>query len=88
MSFKFLVGKWYTTQAGDLVQIVGRFNTAYAGYETVLGSDGTHRYDRSTHSQDAGRVTGSSFGYTHPANFRVGYNPELKILKEGGIDNA
>jgi hypothetical protein len=68
MSYQFEVGKTYMTQAGNPVRIVKR-NDNLRGYEAVLGDDGAYRYDRSTHSEDAGRVTGTAHDYSHPDNF-------------------
>lgn len=65
--FKFKVGHTYTTQTGQLVKVVGR--TKLKGYECLICNDGKHRYDRSTHNSDAGRVTGTCHEYTHPDNF-------------------
>jgi hypothetical protein len=66
--FMFEVGKAYETQEGHLVSVVGR--TGAPGYETLICSDCKHRYDRSTHSNDAGRVTGTRHNYTHRCNFK------------------
>lgn len=55
----FKVGRIYQTLNGRAVRIVARCDDC-KGHETVLGSDNIHRYDRSTNSIDAGRVTGTS----------------------------
>ena len=61
----FICGNEYATIGGGTVKIVQR-NHAHSGYETVLGDDGVHRYNR---PQDMGRVTGSGGdGTTHPGN--------------------
>lgn len=67
MEFMFKIGQAYTTQAGDTVTVLGR--TELVGYECLVCSDGRHRYDRSTHSADAGRCTGTDHEYTSPHNF-------------------
>lgn len=66
--FKYEVGKVYETQGGVLVKTIGR--TTLVGYECLVCSDGRHRYDRSTHSQDAGRVTGTDHDYSCEHNFK------------------
>lgn len=66
--FKYEIGKTYETQAGDFVTVIGR--TELIGYECLKCSDGIHRYDRSTHSEDAGRYTGSDHDYSEPRNFK------------------
>ena len=67
-SFRFEVGKQYETQCGNMVTVLGR--TDLVGYECLICSDGKHRYDRSTHSSDAGRVTGTDHDYSCPDNFK------------------
>lgn len=67
-AFMFEVGKTYKTQSGKNVTVVKRVED-YRGYECVLGDDNKHRYDRSTSSVDAGRVTGTDHGYSCPDNF-------------------
>ena len=67
MSFNYKIGQSYLTQAGRLVTVIGRTRTP--GYETLNCSDGRYRYDRSTHSTDAGRVTGTNHDYSDPHNF-------------------
>jgi len=67
MTFKFEVGQEYQTQAGETVKVLGR--TDNPGYECLICSDNKHRYDRSTHSDDAGRVTGTDHDYSCPDNF-------------------
>lgn len=67
MNFKFEVGKTYKTQEGEMVKVLDRTKTK--GYECLICSDGIARYDRSTSSSDAGRVTGTSFDYSCPQNF-------------------
>lgn len=72
MSFMFGVGATYETQAGDMVRVIGR-SCKYRGYETLKCSDGKYRYDRSTNSIDAGRVTGTGTvddNYSCPDNFK------------------
>jgi hypothetical protein len=64
--FKFALGKTYTLQNGEKIRLVRRDGSM--GYETVVDQYGIHRYDRSTHSKDAGRVTGSAHDYSHPEN--------------------
>ena len=71
MPFMFEVGKEYETQAGDIVKVLGRHDQ-YAGYESLICSDGRHRYDRSTYSEDAGRCTGTDFNYSCPHNLKRG----------------
>lgn len=68
--FRFKIGDTYETQAGDLVTVVGRSGSV--GYECVLCNDDLYRYDRSTTSHDAGRVTGTNHDYSYPDNFRRG----------------
>lgn len=68
MSYKFKVGKTYLTQRGEAVRVVLR-HAELRGYETVLGDDGAHRYDRSTHDSDAGRCTGTAHDYSDLDNF-------------------
>ena len=65
--FMFEVGKNYKTQNGESVKVIGR--TSLEGYECLECSDGAYRYDRSTHSVDAGRVTGTDHDYSCPDNF-------------------
>ena len=65
-SFMFEVGKEYKTQCGKTVTVFGR--TKLLGYECLVCSDGKYRYDRSTHSSDAGRVTGTDHDYSCPDN--------------------
>lgn len=69
MPFMFEVGKEYETQAGDIVKVLGRHDQ-YAGYESLTCSDNRHRYDRSTHSSDAGRCTGTDHDYSCQHNFK------------------
>lgn len=66
-SFVFKIGETYETQSGNFVKVMGR--TSFAGYESLLCSDRKHRYDRSTDSADAGRVTGTAHDYSDGANF-------------------
>ena len=65
--FKVRVGGYYMLQDGTAVQIMGRYY-GLRGYETVVGCDGRHRYDRSTHSSDVGRCTGTNHDYSYPFN--------------------
>ena len=67
MPFMFEVGKEYETQAGEKVTVLGR--TDMRGYECLECSDGCYRYDRSTHSVDAGRCTGTDHDYSDGRNF-------------------
>lgn len=67
MSFQFQIGEYYLTQSGNYVKVMSRTN--FAGYETLLCSDSKHRYDRSTTSVDAGRVTGTPHDYSDGSNF-------------------
>ena len=67
-NFRFIVGCEYETQAGDFVAVIGR--KGMKGYECVECSDGLFRYDRSTHSSDAGRVTGTAHDYSCLDNFK------------------
>ncbi len=55
--YKYNVGSTYMTQEGALVKVLSR--TDLKGYECLECSDGRYRYDRSTHSSDAGRCTGT-----------------------------
>ena len=66
--FEYEVGKSYRTQEGGVVRIVSR-HTELRNYETVLGDDGAHRYDRSESKSDTGRVTGTAHDYSYPMNF-------------------
>jgi len=66
--FKFEIGKEYETLDGTLVTVIGRTDTV--GYECLVCSDDIHRYDRSTHSKDAGRVTGTAHDYSCKDNFK------------------
>lgn len=71
--FKFKVGASYLTQRGELVKVLGRVNTRQPwgkGYECLRCSDRKHRYDRSTSSEDAGRVTGTPHDYSCLDNFK------------------
>jgi ribosomal protein L3 len=65
--FTFEIGRSYLTQEGEWVTVLGRTETR--GYECLICSDNIHRYDRSTHSSDAGRCTGSPHDYSDPRNF-------------------
>lgn len=66
--FQIQVGHTYELQDGTTVLILGR--TGYKGYETVYDEHGYHRYDRSTHSTDAGRCTGTAHDYSYPGNLK------------------
>lgn len=68
MAFMFSIGEKYLTQSGNVITILGR--TDLRGYECLECSDGKYRYDRSTHNDDAGRVTGTEHDYSHPDNIR------------------
>jgi len=65
---KYKVGAEYECLNGQIVTVVKR--TSLLGYECVEGSDGRYRYDRSTSSSDAGRVTGTDHDYSFPYNFK------------------
>ena len=67
MPFMFKVGQTYITQEGKPVTVLSR--TDVKGYECLQCNDGVFRYDRSTHSSDAGRVTGTDHDYSDPRNF-------------------
>lgn len=67
-TFKFTIGHTYFTQEGWPIKVLGR--TRSVGYECLRCSDGKYRYDRSTYSGDAGRITGSPHDYSDPNNFR------------------
>ena len=69
MTFKYQVGTAYETLNGDLVTVVSR-SINLRGYETLVCSDDKHRYDRSTHSSDAGRVTGTPHDNSGIHNFK------------------
>lgn len=79
MSFMFEVGKTYKTQWGDDVTVIGRTDTK--GFECLVCSDGKHRYDRSTDSSDAGRVTGTDHDYSYPHNIFRDDKPKLEITR-------
>lgn len=68
MPFMFEIGKEYETQAGEKVTVLGR--TDLRGYECLECSDGRYRYDRSQHSSDAGRCTGTAHDYSCEHNLR------------------
>lgn len=68
MPFTYKIGWTYKTQEGKLVKVLGR--TELKGYECLECSDGVYRYDRSTHNEDAGRVTGTCHKYSDPRNFK------------------
>jgi len=72
----FKIGEMYETQAGGFVTVLDR--TDKLGYECLVCSDGRHRYDRSTTSSDAGRVTGTPHDYSWPHNFKRADRPEAK----------
>jgi hypothetical protein len=73
-AFMFQIGQEYETQARKMVRVVGR--TTIAGYECLQCSDGKYRYDRSNHSEDAGRVTGTDHDYSWPGNFKRADKPQ------------
>jgi len=79
--FKYSVGTRYLTQEGKWVWVLGR--TTLLGYECLRCSDGAYRYDRSTHSSDAGRVTATAHDYSCPQNFKR--FPPLEILRTGTV---
>lgn len=66
--FKYKVGEFYECQNGMIAKVLRR--TELEGYECLVCDDGLHRYDRSGHNEDAGRVTGSSHDYSDPFNFK------------------
>lgn len=68
MSFSFVIGRKYRTQAGKVVRVIGR--TRSKGYECLRCSDGKYRYDRSTGTMDNGRVTATDHDYSCPDNFK------------------
>lgn len=59
----FKKGHLYKTLAGKVVLITEDPNEM-KHYETVLGDDGIHRYNRSTQCHDNGRTTGSDWDDT------------------------
>jgi hypothetical protein len=63
----FKINSLYACLNGSVVEVLN-FTTS-VGYETLVCSDGKHRYNRSTHSEDAGRVTGSPHDYSCEFNF-------------------
>lgn len=68
--FKYIVGCEYRTQDGQYVKMLGRASLQHPGYESLICSDGKHRYDRSTsEDSDAGRVTGTAHDYSYGGNF-------------------
>ena len=67
MPFMFEIGKEYMTQDGQKVTVLGR--TDIKGYECLECSDDRYRYDRSNHSSDAGRCTGTAHDYSDGRNF-------------------
>ena len=67
--YKIKVGSYYMLQNGTAIQIVGRCY-ANRGYETVIGSDGRGRYDRSTHDGCSGRCTGTAHDYSYSFNLQ------------------
>lgn len=69
MPFMFKCGKEYETQAGEMVTVLGR-DDGLKGYETLICSDGKHRYDRSDSNMDAGRCTGTDHDYSYMHNFK------------------
>lgn len=67
--YKYQIGGVYETQAGEMITVLGRADQ-FKGYESLICSDNKHRYDRSTHSDDAGRCTGTKHDYSCPDNFK------------------
>lgn len=65
--FKYKLGKKYLTLSGKVVTIVAT-KRSNRGYETVLGDDGIHRYDREGKWEN-GRVTGTPCYPPDPNNF-------------------
>jgi hypothetical protein len=68
----FDCGCSYQTKTGKWVQIV-KARDIGGPYHVVMGKDGIWRYAR---PGDAGRVTGSNFDMSHPANLVV---PNAKV---------
>lgn len=62
------IGGVFGLQSGEQITVLERSHLK--GYECFLGSDGVWRYDRSTHSLDAGRVTGTNHDYSCPENIQ------------------
>lgn len=67
--YHFKIGEIYETQEGDQIQAIERHDKI-PGYETVLFSDGYHRYDRSAKPIDTGKVTGTPYDYSDPRNIK------------------
>ena len=63
----------YRTQTGQVVRVLSRVGSR--GYEHLKCSDGRYRYDRSTHSIDAGRCTGTKHDYPYPHNLKRWQTP-------------
>lgn len=80
MPFMFEVGNTYKTQAGYEVTVLGR-DDKHRSYECLICSDGKYRYDRSSHSVDAGRCTGTAHDYSCPDNLVRADRPS--IFNEG-----
>ena len=66
--FKYKIGDEYECQDGEMITVIGR--TDLKGYECLECSDGRYRYDRSDHSDDAGRCTGTAHDYSYPHNIK------------------
>jgi len=67
--YKYEVGHYYELQNGSTIKVLGRADEIH-GYETLICSDHRHRYDRSTHSEDAGRCTGTNHDYSYEFNIK------------------
>lgn len=61
---RFRLGMVCKTQGGKTVTAMKAYNN-YRGYETMLWSDGKHRYNRSTHEECQGRCTGRNWEDHH-----------------------
>lgn len=64
---RFKEGQRCKTIGGSFVHVV-KLKNRERGYETALFSDGVHRYNRSTHEMDQGRVTGSPHDWSDNRN--------------------
>lgn len=66
---RFKEGRAYRCLNGEMVTVLECKNEI-RGYETTLGSDGIHRYNRTTgFGGDQGRVTGTDHDNPDPHNF-------------------
>lgn len=71
---RFKVGRRYRRMDGVMVTVLEAKNKL-RGYETVRCSDdktpdrsGGHRYNRTTHTADTGRCTGTKHDFSDPRN--------------------